>query len=152
MGGRGSTSWRGVSNKRYSKILSRAGITEEMYENNKKDANTLYIMLTGNVADAYEKATGDYGATNQSQFDKYISKYDFKKSITSTEKEYIDRIKNNTEKQKNELAKDIAKKLGYSPANYKEFLSPSYIEGYSKIQGKPYTIKQLKRKLKSIKD
>lgn len=152
MGGRGSSSWKSVGNKRYSKILSRAGITEEMYENNKKDANVLYIMLNGNVADAYEKATGNYGEINQSQFDKYIAKYDFTRNLTSVEKDYINRIKSNTEKQKVELAKDIAKKLGFSPANYKEFLKPTYIDGYSKTQGKPYTIKQLKRRLKSIKD
>lgn len=53
--------------------------------------------------------------------------------------------------EKVDVAKQIAKKLGYSQANYKQFLRPQYIEGYAREEGKPYTLAQLKARLKRLK-
>ena len=69
--------------------------------------------------------------------------------LAKADKSY--KLKETASKKDISLAKSIAKELGYSEGNYKQFLQPTYVDGYSKVKGKPYTTKQLEAMLKRAK-
>ena len=64
-------------------------------------------------------------------------------------RDYQRNIKEQTEKVK--VARQLAKELGFSEANYRQFLTPSYDMGYSREQGTEYSLAELKRQLKVAK-
>lgn len=55
------------------------------------------------------------------------------------------------EAEKVKVAKQIAKKQGFSEANYKRFLQKTYTNGYEREEGESYTLAELKRQLKNLK-
>ena len=67
---------------------------------------------------------------------------EFAKNFRNEQKEQSEKVK---------VAKQIATELGYSEANYRQFLRNTSVEGYSRTEGKEYTLEELRKQLKNIR-
>jgi len=100
-GGRGAISgsvrntWTNKYINRIANVMSKLGITQGQYENNKSVGNRLYMNIIGEISDNYERETGLTSFGQTQEFERYVKNYDIDNYVKNDEisKEYLDRLK-----------------------------------------------------------
>ena len=154
MGGRGSSSSKtGVRSKGSSNPYT---ISRDEWNKTPKDyKGTLKELVASRVANGEDRDTVVRQYEKQGydvNKDKTILKLENGGTVLRPVKiaKAETKAKGDRQAEKVALAKQIAKKQGFSEANYKRFLQPQSVNGYGVENGKPYTIAQLKAQLKRL--
>lgn len=100
-GGRGATSesvrntWNNKYINRIANVMSKLGVTQSEYENNKSVGNRLYMSVIGEISDKYKQETGLTSFGQTQEFERYVKNYDIANYVKNDEisKEYLDRLK-----------------------------------------------------------